>query len=244
VDAHFLGDRNPISYYQSVTALAHTRKLGTQNVPGNKLLVIADPVINQRDERVTPEALSKVAIVNESNPLGSTISHLDAQSELLPVRLPQTKDLAGHRANRDRTSEVLMGFDASTQKFLGDIAPRLAEFKHIVFATHGFYGSSERGIKEPVLCLTLIPQSTEGLLCMSEVLGLRLNADLVTLTACQSGLGKKVPDEGIMGMGRAFQYAGARSVLMSLWSVQATLPPGWWIPFTARSWKGVTSSKR
>ena len=46
-----------------------------------------------------------------------------------------------------------------------------------------------------------------------------MNADIVALTACQTGLGKRTAGEGTMGMGRAFQYTGARSVLMSLWSV-------------------------
>ena len=54
---------------------------------------------------------------------------------------------------------------------------------------------------------------------MTEVMGLNINADIVALTACQTGLGKRTAGEGTMGMGRAFQYAGARSVLMSLWSV-------------------------
>jgi len=47
---------------------------------------------------------------------------------------------------------------------------------------------------------------------MSEVMGLKLNADMVALTACQSGLGRIISGEGTMGMGRAFQYAGAKSV--------------------------------
>jgi len=46
-----------------------------------------------------------------------------------------------------------------------------------------------------------------------------MNADMVALTACQTGLGKELSGEGVMGMGRAFQFAGAKSVLMSLWSV-------------------------
>ena len=54
---------------------------------------------------------------------------------------------------------------------------------------------------------------------MTEVMGLNMNADIVALTACQTGLGKRTAGEGTMGMGRAFQYAGAKSVLMSLWSV-------------------------
>ena len=72
---------------------------------------------------------------------------------------------------------------------------------------------------EPVLVLTLVPAGTDGFLRMTEVMGLNMNADIVALTACQTGLGKRTAGEGTMGMGRAFQYAGAKSVLMSLWSV-------------------------
>ena len=54
---------------------------------------------------------------------------------------------------------------------------------------------------------------------MSEVMGMRLNADIAALTACQSGLGRVVSVEGTMGMARAVQYAGVKSVLMSLWRV-------------------------
>ena len=50
-------------------------------------------------------------------------------------------------------------------------------------------------------------------------MGLDLNADVVALTACQRGLGKHISGEGTISMGRAFQYAGARSVLMTLWTV-------------------------
>lgn len=50
-------------------------------------------------------------------------------------------------------------------------------------------------------------------------MSLKMNADVVALTACQTGLGKELSGEGVMSMGRAFQCAGAKSVLMSLWSV-------------------------
>jgi CHAT domain-containing protein len=97
----------------------------------------------------------------------------------------------------------------------------LTPYRSCVFATHGYFGKDLPGIKEPVLILTLPnqPEGQDGFLRMSEVMGLRLNADMVALTACQSGLGRVISGEGAMGMGRAFQYAGAKSVLMSLWSV-------------------------
>ncbi len=221
-DTDFFGDRNPVSYYQSVTALTLARTFGKDRIEGNRLLVVADPVTDPYDARITPETAAKFATVKEISHTDSTISLLDGHTGLTLDRLPQTKELAEHLKKMNSSCEMLMGFDASKQKFLADMGPRLSEFKHIVFATHGSYGNADRGITEPVLCLTLIPKGTDGLLRMSEVMGLKLNADLVALTACQSGLGKKVPGEGIMGMGRAFQYAGARSVLMSFWSVGAT----------------------
>jgi CHAT domain-containing protein len=75
------------------------------------------------------------------------------------------------------------------------------------------------GLMEPFLALTMAPSGTDGFLKMSDVLSLKMNADVVALTACQTGLGKELSGEGVMSMGRAFQYAGAKSVIMSLWSV-------------------------
>jgi CHAT domain-containing protein len=103
--------------------------------------------------------------------------------------------------------------------FLKEVAPRLSSYGKVVFATHGYAGKDLPGIKEPVLVLTLVPPGTDGFLRMSEVMGLSLNADVAALTACQTALGRELYGEGVMGMGRAFQFAGARSVLMSLWSV-------------------------
>jgi len=216
VGAHFLGDRNPVSYYQSVTALTLKRTFGTQEIGGNKLLIIADPVTDPYDERITPEAIAKVTAEKKLASKKCTMKLLNGESGLILPRLIQTRVLAEDLESINSSAEVMLGFDACKDKFLEEMGPRLADFKHIVFATHGFYGGSEGINSEPVLCLTLVPKGTDGLLTMSEVMGLKLNADLVALTACQSGLGKKVPGEGI------FQYAGARSVLMSLWSVGAT----------------------
>jgi CHAT domain-containing protein len=78
---------------------------------------------------------------------------------------------------------------------------------------------------ESAIALTVPPSaaaepSENGLLQAWEVLEqVRLDADLVTLSGCQTALGKEASGEGIIGLTRAFQYAGARTVLASLWSV-------------------------
>ena len=97
----------------------------------------------------------------------------------------------------------------------------LKPYRSLVFATHGYFGKDLPGIQEPVLILTLPgqPEGQDGFLRMTEVMGLKMNCDIAALTACQTGLGRHISGEGTMGMGRAFQYAGAKSVLMSLWSV-------------------------
>ena len=59
----------------------------------------------------------------------------------------------------------------------------------------------------------------DGALQMSEVMRLKLNADLVTLSACRTGLGQLLSGEGIIGLTRAFLYAGSESVVVSLWNV-------------------------
>jgi CHAT domain-containing protein len=59
----------------------------------------------------------------------------------------------------------------------------------------------------------------DGFLQMDEILNLKLNADLVTLSACRTGLGREVAGEGLIGLTRSFMYAGTPSVLVSLWNV-------------------------
>ncbi len=135
-------------------------------------------------------------------------------------RLPQTGELAEDlKQMYTNRSDVFTGLNAAKETFLTTIGPSLARYQSIVFATHGYLESSGLGMSEPLLILSLVPPGTDGFLRANEVMGLRLNAATVVLGACQTGLGRQVPGEGTMGMGRSFQYAGAQSVLMSMWSV-------------------------
>ena len=70
-----------------------------------------------------------------------------------------------------------------------------------------------------IILATARDSKEDGALQMSEVMRLKLNADLVTLSACRTGLGKLLNGEGIIGLTRAFLYAGADSVVVSLWNV-------------------------
>jgi CHAT domain-containing protein len=100
---------------------------------------------------------------------------------------------------------------------------QLEDYKILHFATHSLIDDKKPDRSSIVLALDK-DQKEDGLLRMKEIYNLNLNSDLVTLSACQTGLGQLIRGEGIEGINRAFFYAGASSVLMSLWAVndQAT----------------------
>jgi CHAT domain-containing protein len=127
-----------------------------------------------------------------------------------------------------REVERIGGLYKEAQLYLGESATeeraksvgRDARVLH--FATHGYL--DDRTPLDSGLVLTLpeglSPGRDNGLLQVWEIFeSVRLDADLVVLSACDSGLGRELSGEGLIGLTRAFQYAGARSVVASLWSV-------------------------
>jgi len=217
--AEFFGDRNPISYYQSVTALTLARTYGTDKKGGQRLLVMADPIFSLKDARSQQRRPQETEASDPGSRMDADLMVGMEEGQNIP-RLPLTEKLAealekGYKGSTDRYT----GLDATKETFLNNIAPQLSRYNSIVFATHGYFGKDLPGIMEPVLVLCLVPPGTDGYLRMSEVMGLKTDADMVALTACQTGLGRRISGEGAMSMGRAFQYAGAKSVLMSFWSV-------------------------
>ncbi len=94
----------------------------------------------------------------------------------------------------------------------------LSYARRIHFATHGLVSAIKPQSSSLVLTLDDDPRE-DGLLQAYEVFNLKLRADLVTLSACQTGMGKELRGEGVIGLTRAFMFAGASSVMVSLWQV-------------------------
>lgn len=109
------------------------------------------------------------------------------------------------------------GFRASrTTVMSGD----LARYRLVHFATHGFLNSGQPALSG--LVLSLLDQDgneQDGFLRLNDIYNLRLRADVVVLSACQTALGKEIRGEGMVGLTRGFMYAGARRVVASLWQV-------------------------
>ena len=93
-----------------------------------------------------------------------------------------------------------------------------------LFATHGLVAGDLDGLNQPALALSspdVADTDGDGLLTMEEILGLKLDADWVVLSACNTGAGSGAGAEAASGLGRAFFYAGTRAILVTNWSVHS-----------------------
>src|SRR5262249_10920513 len=124
------------------------------------------------------------------------------------------------------SEDVLVG-DGASESVVKQMskANRLASYRVVAFATHGLVAGDIRGLAEPALALTVPREPSEeddGLLTASEVTQLKLNADWVILSACNTAAGDKPGAEALSGLARAFFYAGARGLLVSHWPVESS----------------------
>jgi len=203
-----LGDRKPIHYAQSVSVYAAVRKDADRPREQPPLLAMAfgDPVYA---ESSSPEGAARA---------GAYTRAYFASRGLEFSRLPRSGQEA--QAICDLFAPLSTAFlrEQATEEKAKQEAGK-ARLLH--FACHG-YIDPERPMNS-ALVLTLPGEAEQaqenGFLQTYEVYGLKLNADLVTLSACETGLGKELGGEGIVGLTRAFMYAGAPSVMVSLWKV-------------------------
>ena len=114
--------------------------------------------------------------------------------------------------------DILLGVAASETNLR---KADLKTYRYLHFATHADLPGKIQGIKEPFIILGQVENKAgdDGFLTLSKVLELKLNADLVVLSACSTGRGTLMEGEGVANFARAFQHAGARGVVVSLWEV-------------------------
>lgn len=100
-------------------------------------------------------------------------------------------------------------------------SPALVDYRVLHFATHAFLDSNHPELSGIVLSMVdRQGRPQDGFLHLHEIYNLKLNADLVVLSACRTALGREVRSEGLVGLTRGFMYAGAPQVLASLWDVR------------------------
>ncbi|HEX3557486.1 MAG TPA: CHAT domain-containing protein, partial [Thermoanaerobaculia bacterium] len=173
--------------------------------------VLADPVFQAADPRVTPGALATPASLRGGGPDRDRLDRLPAsrqEAEAILALVPPGRQLP------------LLGFKASRQTVLsGSLEP----YRIVHFATHGILDSRYPELSGVALSRVDErgrPLAGDGFLRMHDVYRLHLPADLVVLSACETARGQEVRGEGLIGLTRAFFAAGARRVLVSLWPVK------------------------
>jgi CHAT domain-containing protein len=118
----------------------------------------------------------------------------------------------------DPARDVFLGEAASKQNLL---ALPLDQWQIIAFSTHGLVPGEFPGLQEPALALAAPEHPGEsGLLTLDEIMGLKLDADWVVLSACNTAAGDGLGAEAVSGLGRAFFYAGSRALLVTHWPVE------------------------
>ena len=140
----------------------------------------------------------------------------------VPNRLPGTRREARMIAGLlgAKQSLLLLGPDASERKlFEASKSGKLKQCRYVHLATHGFADSGRPEFSGLALARVPADKDYDGILHMREVFQLKLDADLVVLSACQTGLGKNLGGEGVVGLSTAFFFAGTPSLVMSLWNV-------------------------
>jgi CHAT domain-containing protein len=207
----------------SASALSVQRKhLAGRKPAANAVAVIADPVFSNVDVRVKSSNDTRERLpAPSSEPAVRIIEHVsDMESGKMTIRrLLYT---------RQEANEILsvapgvanfkaLDFDASRATATG---VDLSRYRYVHFATHGYLDSERPDLSAIVLSLVdREGKPQDGFLRAHEIYNLNLPAELVVLSACQTGLGKDIKGEGLVGLTRGFMYAGARRVVVSLWNV-------------------------
>jgi len=222
VGVGYVGDRFSFSYWQSGTSLTTVRRLH-KGGGGERVLVVADPVFDVADARVAGTAIAQAAKTAEGefNLMREVRDDLTASyGQLVFRRLAITGSLPERlRASYGDKLTAWVGLEAKESKLKRE---PLDGYGEVIFSTHGVLDESVSWLQQPALVLSLVgnEEGEDGYLTMAEVMDLKLGAEVVGLLGCEWGAGCVTRGVGVRGMGRAFQYAGARSVLASLWSVE------------------------
>jgi CHAT domain-containing protein/tetratricopeptide (TPR) repeat protein len=208
----------------SASTLGVLRRASVGRVAAPKTLsVFADPVFSREDERMRqatptiPATLALRDLTTSYLATGAALKNGDGTVQL--SRLPSSRHEAEAIAALVPESQrkLSLDFDATRKTVLSD---DLTQYRYVHFATHGMLNNENPELS--ALAFSMVDRNgaaQEGFLRAMDVYNLKLNAELVVLSGCQTALGKEIRGEGLVGLSRGFMYAGARRVMASLWKV-------------------------
>jgi CHAT domain-containing protein/Tfp pilus assembly protein PilF len=232
-DAAWLLKRQAVSILPSVASLNALRSFARKGEVIKPMTGFGDPVFNPMLDGGAEQRAAIGPGTTKSAARGvMTAAYTDfwrgagVDRARLAQALPQLPDTADelNAVASDlgvAAADIHLGSDASETTVKR--AP-LSDYGIVYFATHGLVAGDVKGVAEPSLALSTPKQPSEfddGLLTASEVAQLKLNADWVVLSACNTIAGDKPGAEALSGLARSFFYAGARALMVSHWAVDS-----------------------
>jgi CHAT domain-containing protein len=232
----WLARTHAVTVVPSSAALRTLRNLPPGKPERSELIAFGDPYFSaeQYDEAMKPVTVADASgsapgsAMTRGIPLrrrnSTKLDGVDSAELALLPRLPDTAEELKSIAlalQADPSKVLNLGKDANETKVK---TTDLSGFKVLVFATHGLVPGELNGLTQPALALSAPAVSGaegDGLLTMEEILALKLDADWVVLSACNTGAGSGAGAEAASGLGRAFFYAGTRALLVTNWSVHS-----------------------
>ena len=216
-----------VAQLPSVTALTALRSLPPGNASRKNFIGFGDPYFSSQQEQQATKTAKPTQLATRGVPLNlrsapKTAGVSSAELALLP-RLPDTSlelEEIG-KAIGAGDGDIFLHQQASVKQVMSmDLSNR----KVVMFATHGLVPGELNGLTQPALALSspdVTGDKDDGLLTMDKVLTLKLDADWVVLSACNTASGEGAGSEAVSGLGRAFFFAGAKALLVSNWPVDS-----------------------
>ncbi|HXX08234.1 MAG TPA: CHAT domain-containing protein [Pseudolabrys sp.] len=232
----WLARTHAVTFVPSASALRTLRQLPAGPATRDAFIGFGDPYFNAEQAAAAAAEQDAKPFVVASADATTTRGVRLARRSSPQMEGVDSADLAKLPRLPDTAAELIsvakaLGLDPAKVLYLGKAANEhtvkstdLSHYRIIDFATHGLVPGELDGLTQPALALTA-PAVTEtegdGLLTMGEILALKLNADWVVLSACNTGAGAGAGAEAASGLGQAFFYAGTRAILVTNWSVHS-----------------------